>query len=67
MIALQGSDAQLRMIRDGNGKRGILDPLLHHYMATASADFAEALFGENSADLFAGKQSQPNQLQPPAA
>jgi len=43
------------MIRDGSGDCGILDPLLHHYMATASADFVEALFGKNGADLFAGK------------
>lgn len=61
---LKRSDSDFIMIWDRNRYCALWKSLLHHDVATASADFDEAMPRKNRTYLFAGKNSKPTQMPP---
>ncbi len=57
----QGADSQFGMVGNGDRDGRLWKLFLHHDVASASADFLEAMAGKDGADLFAGKDTQATQ------
>jgi hypothetical protein len=61
---LQGPDAQLAMVRDGDGDGRVLQPPLHHEVIAVLADLDEAMLNKDAADLATREDAQSTQRPP---